>query len=382
MDEAGILEGQGTNGLVLGSSQKVAVRRKQPGSRAWTSFVECISATGRSLRPLVIFKGQSVQQQWFPLDLVPYASWEFTATEKGWITDSTAVEWLEKVFIPGSQPTTPEPRLLIVDGHGSHETTEFMWLCFQNNIRLLFLPPHTSHVLQPLDLAVFSSLKVAYKKELGNLVNLTDSTAIGKRGFLDCYRRARLAGWTSQNVRSGWKATGLWPVTMAKPLLSPLLLENSNKPTILPIDPSTPSLASSLATPEPRIQGSQVVWSTPRKARDLRDQLGIFSSQTQTTTTQRHLFQKVQKAFDEKDVQLATSQQKIKSLEAQVEAGKARKRRKVKTSPNSRFADIKAIHKAQVEAGEAEESSDESSESDISSEAGSCIVVGSVVPVE
>ena len=110
--------------------------------------------------------------------------------------------------------------------------------------------------------------------------------------------------------------------------------------------------------------------------------MGIFSSQTQTTTTQRHLFQKVQKAFDEKDVQLATSQQKIKSLEAQVEAGKARKRRKVKTSPNSRFADIKAIHKAQVEAGEAEESSDESSESDISSEAGSCIVVGSVVPVE
>ena len=46
MDEAGILEGQGSNGLVLGSTQKVAVRRKQPGSRAWTSFIECISAIG------------------------------------------------------------------------------------------------------------------------------------------------------------------------------------------------------------------------------------------------------------------------------------------------------------------------------------------------
>lgn len=164
MDEAGILEGQGTNGLVLGSSQKVALRRKQPGSRAWTSFVECISATGKSLPPLVIFKGQSVQQQWFPQDLAPYASWKFTATENGWITDSTAVEWLEKVFIPGSQPATPEPRLLIVDGHGSHVTTDFMWLCFRHNIRLLFLPPHTSHVLQPLDLAVFSSLKAATGK--------------------------------------------------------------------------------------------------------------------------------------------------------------------------------------------------------------------------
>lgn len=382
MDEAGVLEGQGTNGLVLGSSQKVAIRRKQPGSRAWTSFVECISATGKNLPPLVIFRGQSVQQQWFPLDLTPYDTWQFTATDKGWITDATAVEWLEKVFIPGSQPATPGPRLLVVDGHGSHETTEFMWLCYQNNIYLLFLPPHTSHVLQPLDLAVFSSLKAAYRKELGNLVNLTDSTAIGKRGFLDCYRRARLAGLTSQNVRSGWKATGLWPVTMAKPLLSPLLLENSNKPAILPLDSSTPGMASSLATPDTQQQGAQVVWSTPKRARDLRDQLGIFNQRIQTTTTQRHLFQKVQKGFDLKDVQLATSEQRIRTLEAQVDAAKARKRRKVRTSPNSKFADIEAIHRTQVEAGDAENSPDESSEPDIPSETGDCIIVGSVVRAE
>jgi Tc5 transposase DNA-binding domain/helix-turn-helix, Psq domain len=46
MDESGLLQGQGSNGLVLGSSQKMAIRKKQPGSRAWTSFVECILATG------------------------------------------------------------------------------------------------------------------------------------------------------------------------------------------------------------------------------------------------------------------------------------------------------------------------------------------------
>jgi 4-hydroxybenzoate polyprenyltransferase len=344
--------------------------------------VECISATGKSLPPLVIFRGQSVQQQWFPLDLVPYTTWQFTATEKGWITDSTAVEWLEKVFIPGTQPATPGPRLLVVDGHGSHETTEFMWLCFQHNIRLLFLPPHTSHVLQPLDLAVFSSLKAAYRKELGNLVNLTDSTVVGKRGFLDCYRRARLAGLTSQNIRSGWKVTGLWPVTMAKPLLSPLLLENSNKPAILPVNPGTPIIAGSIASIQGGLRGAPVVWSTPRKARELRDSLDILTQQAQPTTTQRLLFHKIQKVFDEKDVQLATSQYKVQALEARIEAAKARKRKKVKTSPNSKFANIEAIYRAQVEAGEAEKRPDEYSDSDIPSEAGSCIVVGPVVRVE
>src|SRR5262249_33653353 len=117
------------------SSEKESIRKKQPGSRIWTSFVECVSATGQALPPLVIFKGKTVQQQWFPLDLKPYATWKFTATESGWINDSTAVEWLEKVFIPATQPEDPmEPRLLIVDGHGSHETTEFMYLCVKYKI--------------------------------------------------------------------------------------------------------------------------------------------------------------------------------------------------------------------------------------------------------
>ncbi|KAF4808752.1 hypothetical protein CGCTS75_v014793 [Colletotrichum tropicale] len=34
MDETGILEGQGSNGLVLGMSETKSVRKKQPGSRA------------------------------------------------------------------------------------------------------------------------------------------------------------------------------------------------------------------------------------------------------------------------------------------------------------------------------------------------------------
>lgn len=79
---------------------------------------------------------------------------------------------------------------------------------------------------------------------------------------------------------------------------------------------------------------------------------------------------------------MATSQYKVQALEAQIEAAKARKRKKVKTSPNSKFANIEAIYRAQVEAGEVENRLDESSESDIPSEAGSCIVVGPVVRVE
>jgi 4-hydroxybenzoate polyprenyltransferase len=92
IDEAGIMEGQGENGLVVGSAEKRFIQKKQPGSRAWTSFIECISPTGRALHPIVMFKGKSVQQQWFPMGLEPYRGWKFTATENRWTSDDTALE--------------------------------------------------------------------------------------------------------------------------------------------------------------------------------------------------------------------------------------------------------------------------------------------------
>jgi len=188
MDEAGIMEGQGENGLVVGSVDRRLIQKKQPGSKAWTSFIECISVPGKALRPLVMFKGKSVQQQWFPTRLSTYEGWEFTATDNGWTSDATALEWLQKVFLPQTAPQDPsEARLLILDGHGSHETMEFMWECYSSNIYLLFLPPHTSHILQPLNLSIFAPLKRAYRKQLGFLSLLNDSTPLGKQNFLSCY---------------------------------------------------------------------------------------------------------------------------------------------------------------------------------------------------
>ncbi len=46
MDEAGIMEGYGVNGYVVGHTNRRFVQKKQPGSRAWTSFLKNISAAG------------------------------------------------------------------------------------------------------------------------------------------------------------------------------------------------------------------------------------------------------------------------------------------------------------------------------------------------
>lgn len=57
VDETGIMEGYGINGLVIGSTalgtNKTYLKSSQ--SRYWTSIIKYISATGNSLKPVIIF---------------------------------------------------------------------------------------------------------------------------------------------------------------------------------------------------------------------------------------------------------------------------------------------------------------------------------------
>ena len=99
------------------------------------------------------------------------------------------------MFIPLTKPADPsEKRLLIINGHGSHTTVDYMWEAFTNNIHIIYLPPHTSYVLQPLDLAIFSPLKRAYRKRLEDLLaNAFDDLSVaGKRAFLEYYQISRI----------------------------------------------------------------------------------------------------------------------------------------------------------------------------------------------
>jgi hypothetical protein len=53
--------------------------------------------------------------------------------------------------------------LLILDGYGSHLTPAFDKACKDNDIVAIYIPPHSSHLLQPLDVGCFGPLKRAYR---------------------------------------------------------------------------------------------------------------------------------------------------------------------------------------------------------------------------
>jgi hypothetical protein len=81
--------------------------------------------------------------------------------------------------------------------------------------------------------------------------------------------------------------------------------------------------------------------------------------------------------YEEIDWQLKMLQRENKVLKARLEAMGPSKRKKVETSPNSRFVGIEAIRRAKIEAGEIEAESADEEGSEGSETPESCIVVGS-----
>jgi hypothetical protein len=75
-------------------------------------------------------------------------------------------------------------RLLILDGHGSHVTADFIDFCDINRILLAIFPPHSTHSRQPLDVVLFSPLARYYTTELNRKLHQSQGHMIGaKRAF-------------------------------------------------------------------------------------------------------------------------------------------------------------------------------------------------------
>ncbi|CAE7221418.1 DDE 1 domain containing protein [Pyrenophora teres f. teres] len=125
----------------------------QDGNREWISVIACICGDGSSLPPGIIYEGKAGIQSSWVCDLQPNLQEVFIAhSTSGWINNELGLAWLEQVFNRFTiDKARRRWRLLILDGHGSHVTSDFINFCDAHKILLAVFPPHSTHSLQPLD---------------------------------------------------------------------------------------------------------------------------------------------------------------------------------------------------------------------------------------
>ncbi|KAK7179098.1 transposase [Paraphaeosphaeria sporulosa] len=185
--------------------------------RTMVTAIECISSDGRSLLPLIIWPASTHRSNW---TTYPTPGWHYGHSENGYADSKISLERLTRVFDPQTRErANGRPRVLICDGFGTHETLEILEFCFKANILLCRLPSHTSHKLQPCDVAVFAPLKAAYRDEVERLLR-GGLDNVGKEHFTSLYKPAREKAFSKRNITASWAATGLFPFNPERVLRS------------------------------------------------------------------------------------------------------------------------------------------------------------------
>ena len=212
-----------------------------------------------------------------------------------------------------------------------------MLTCLENKIWVVWLPAHSSHLSQPLDVNVFTTLKRKYRALTDDLAILTDADNLTKEDFLAYYRQARKQALTIRNGRSGWQATGLWPVQPEKILNHPMVQKAAkiSSNTLGVIKPSTPIKGVPL-----------LLLQTPQGGLDIRKQAIILKKHHSPTKRSKRLFiRKLNKGMNKKNIQIANLERKIKYLEIVIRRLRPKKRAKVIPDNNKYFVGMKEAKK-------------------------------------
>ena len=208
-DETGFQMGQISASMVVTATDRQG-RPKQikPTNTQWVTLIQGACADGSTVPPFLVFKGKEFNNTWFHQGLPP--TWRFSVSPNGWTSNQIGLQWIQHFERHTRSKTIGSKRLLVLDNHGSHTTPEFRSFCEDNSIVILWMPPHSSHLLQPLDVGCFGPLKTAFSKQNQHLIK-NHVFHVSKEDFLATFYTAFLASFTQSNVQAGFRGSGLHP---------------------------------------------------------------------------------------------------------------------------------------------------------------------------
>ena len=196
-----------SNTKVVSERNKPVFRHTHGTGRTNTSILFCIAADGSKLPPFILYKAKNLWDQWMPSNAYPNTG--YTATPHGWMTESSFFLWFKNHFIKFGPKK--RPLLLIFDGHTSHVSVNLIKLAMEENITLLKLPPHTTHVLQPLDAVPFGCFKKTWDEELTKWQRENYGMALSKADLAVMVGKI-WAQLPTKLIHKSFEITGLYPI--------------------------------------------------------------------------------------------------------------------------------------------------------------------------
>ena len=175
------------------------------------TLLAAVTLAGEALLPYIVAPVKSL-----PEDFMTDAVWidrdcvlDFSSS--GFANGSIINQWYTKVFKPWTERHrqylgNPEaPIVLICDGFAGHTNDELKVATAHDNVRLVFLPAHSSHLTQALDKFVFAILKRSYSEVTA------DAQVVDRNGRkINRILRAFYGSCTlPMTIRQSWREIGI-----------------------------------------------------------------------------------------------------------------------------------------------------------------------------
>ena len=172
-----------------------------------TTILSCGNAIGNSIPPYFIFKGA----RWEPTLLegsLPGSAG--TVSPSGWSNGDIFKSYLKEHFLKFIAVSS-DPILLLYDGHTSHISQDIVEWARKHHIILFVLPPHTSHILQPLDVGVFGPLKIMYSAQCQTFMRENPGEIISRWNVCQIISKIYHKAFSPNNLIASFRKTGICP---------------------------------------------------------------------------------------------------------------------------------------------------------------------------
>lgn len=183
------------------------IERKQDTSKERVSIMFAGNAAGKYCPPMVVFQGKELSPNWTedgPTNAV------YDVSNSGRFDSKNFENWFFNVFLKTSQ--SDGIKVLVGHNLGSYFTLAVIKATLENNIRLVTLPPNSSHVCQPLEVPVFKKFKESSYNVLNSWMTEKSSTAAFPKGNLPAFLKHFMKTLSQENLVVGFSLTGICPL--------------------------------------------------------------------------------------------------------------------------------------------------------------------------
>lgn len=219
VDETGLRLGESAGSKVLAPRGTRTVWRQTTTDTRHVSVLFAVSAAGAASPPIFLLPCKRTPPRF--MDGLPRADWGVMCTGSGWINGESFLAWLQSFvrYLDKEVRRDPlEDHLLIMDQHAAHCSFQVLSYAEDHHIVLYYLPPHTTHYLQPVDVSLFGPIKRQYHIAEDIFFRPHRPATLNDipRLFMEAWTKA----CTPKNIISGFRGTGICPFDMDRAMRS------------------------------------------------------------------------------------------------------------------------------------------------------------------